>query len=250
MCYDLSFSANVERIADYLPDLVVDPQLDIDYTTTLHVEAQANKPLPIIVPDGEKLMLTALSWGINTSNEKFDNVWNAQSERIVGDTSSYWHSIRHNRCLIPVTGLFEHRKIQEWKKKVPYHVWIKDRNLFCLPGLFDKPNRKSNGLYTFTLLTRAANSLMKQIHNTGEDAFRMPLFLPEALEHKWLQKDLTDQQLQEILDYEMPSEQLAYDTVYTIRTGKERPDGKGKLEHYTWENLPPLGRDTNAPELF
>jgi hypothetical protein len=25
---------------------------------------------------------------------------------------------------------------------------------------------------------------------------------------------------------------------------------KGKLEHFAWENLPPLGRDTNILELF
>jgi hypothetical protein len=29
-----------------------------------------------------------------------------------------------------------------------------------------------------------------------------------------------------------------------------RSDPMAKLEHYAWENLPPLGRDTNALELF
>jgi putative SOS response-associated peptidase YedK len=152
--------------------------------------------------------------------------------------------------LIPLTGIFEHREVKGWKKKVPYHVRLKDRKMFCVPGLYDEPNKHSGGLYTFTLLTREANSLMRLIHNAGGDAFRMPLFLTKELELLWLKEGLTDAEMKAIFDYEMPPQHMEYDTVYTIRTNKERPDGKGKLEHYTWENLPPLGRDTNAIQLF
>ena len=44
----------------------------------------------------------------------------------------------------------------------------------------------------FTLITRAANPLMRQIHNSGDNAFRMPLFLPKEMELEWLRPDLTD----------------------------------------------------------
>jgi putative SOS response-associated peptidase YedK len=250
MCYDISFNASIELVTDYLPDVVVDPQIDIEYETTVHVEAQANKPYPILVRYEDKIHLTLFSWGINARGADMPSVWNAQSERILKDKHSYWYKIRHNRCLIPLTGIFEHREIKGWKKKVPYHVWLGDRKLFCVPGLYDEPNSHSNGLYTFTLITRQANSLMRLIHNAGNDAFRMPLFLTKELETLWLKEDLTEAEMQAIFDYEIPPEQLQYDTVYTIRTNKERPDGKGKLEHYTWENLPPLGRDTNVLELF
>jgi putative SOS response-associated peptidase YedK len=249
MCYDISFNTSIELVTDYLPDIVVDPQINIEYETVLHLEAQANLPFPIIVPHEGKRHLTPFSWGIAARGASFDNVWNAQSERIL-EKSSYWYKIRNNRCLIPVTGVFEHRKVEGWKKKVPYHIWLKDRPMFCVPGLYDEPNKKSNGLHTFTLLTREANSLMRLIHNAGGDAFRMPLFLTKELEILWLKEDLTDAEMKTIFAYEMPPEEMEYDTVYTIRTNKERPDGKGKLEHYTWESLPPLGRDTNALELF
>jgi hypothetical protein len=78
----------------------------------------------------------------------------------------------------------------------------------------------------------------------------MPLMVPKELELKWLQEDLTDEEIQQILDYEMPSDQLEYHPVYTIRTTKERPDGRGKLEPYEWPGLPPLGQDTNEISLF
>src|SRR5207237_1116784 len=158
---------------------------------------------------------------------------------------SYWHRIRRKRCLIPVTGIFEHREVKGFKNKIPYYVRLNNRALFCIPGLYHYPNRADvetgEVIGTFTLITRAANSVMAQIHNSGDQAFRMPLFLPKELELKWLQPDLTDQEMEEIINYEMPSETLNYDPVYTIRTTKERPDGKGKLDTYEWANLPPLG---------
>jgi len=52
--------------------------------------------------------------------------------------------------------------------------------------------------------------------------------------------DLSDEEIDEILKYEMPSENLEYWPVYTIRSPKPRPDSKIKIEMYEWENLPPL----------
>jgi putative SOS response-associated peptidase YedK len=249
MCYDISFNASIELVTDYLPDIVVDPQLDINYEISVHVEAQANKPYPILVRYKDKMHLAPFFWGIHARGENMPSVWNAQSERIL-EPSSYWYKIRHNRCLIPLTGIFEHREIKGWKKKVPYHIWQKDRTIFCVPGLYDEPSQHSSGLHTFTLITREANSLLRLIHNAGGDAFRMPLFLSRELELLWLKEGLTDAEMRQLFSFVIPPEELEYDTVYTIRTHKERPDGKRKLEHYTWENLPPLGRDTNALELF
>lgn len=254
MCHDVSIASNIELDTDYLPDLIVDPHLlDIEYEGVMHVEAQANKPVRVVVPHNGEKHYTEFSWGVSARGEDMPNVWNAQSERVL-DPSSYWYKIRNNRCLIMVKGVFEHREIKGWKKKVPYHIWLKDRKIFGLPALYDKPNKKSKGRYTVTLLTREAinNMIMRYIHNSGseDDRFRMPLFLTKDLEILWLREDLTNGEMRSIFSFEMPSEELQYDTVYTIRTNKERPDGKEKLEHYTWQNLPPLGRDTNKLELF
>ena len=116
--------------------------------------------------------------------------------------------------------------------------------MFCLPGLYhyapvpDVETGEARG--TFTIVTRPANSVMRQIHNGGSNAFRMPLFLTKELEQKWLLPDLTDDEINEILNFEMPSENLRYQTVFTIRSPKPRPDNKPKTEIYEWENLPPL----------
>jgi putative SOS response-associated peptidase YedK len=262
MCYDISFSTTIEEITDYLPDMIIDPQISINYDMKLHVIAQAFQKYPVIIFEDASYKLKLFEWGVipeymNTP-EKIkkgrNSMCNARSEKIVEDKKSYWHRIRKKRCLIPVTGIFEHREIKTWKNKVPYHVQLKDRKVFCIAGLYHYPNRADietgEVTGTFTLITRGANEVMKQIHNGGDNAFRMPLFLPRELEQKWLLPDLTDQEMQEILDYELPAELLQYAPVFTIRTTKERPDGKGKLDPYEWANLPPLGQDNPELSLF
>lgn len=262
MCYDISFSTTIDMVTDYIPDLVIDPQIGIDFDMNFHILAQAFKKYPVIIYEDGQYKANLFEWGIipeymNTP-EKIkkgrNSMCNARSEKIIEDKRSYWHRIRKKRCLIPVTGIFEHREVKGFKNKIPYYIRLKERKLFCIPGLYHYPNKADvetgEITGTYTLITRAANSPMMQIHNSGDQAFRMPLFLPKELELKWLQPNLTDEEMQEIFNCEMPSEELEYYPVYTIRTTKERPDGKGKLDQYEWGNLPPLGVDSTEQSLF
>ncbi len=98
----------------------------------------------------------------------------------------------------------------------------------------------------WTLLTRSANDVMRQIHNGGANAFRMPLFLPKEMEMEWLNPDLTDEGMQRILDYEMPSDQIVPVPVYSIRGRTPRPDGKPKNAPYLYAELPELGCDAGG----
>jgi putative SOS response-associated peptidase YedK len=255
MCYDISYKITLESIEDYFGEIETDPQINIDFETSMHVLAQSFRKYPIVINEDGRYKLKEFEWGViaeyMNSPEKVKkmrtSMCNARSEKILADKRSYWYRIRNKRCLIPVNGIFEHREIKGWKNKVPYYVQLKGRDMFCIPGLFqyapvpDVETGEVRG--TFTLVTREANSLMRQIHNSGDQAFRMPLFLPKELELKWLQADLKDEEIQHILDYEMPSELLDYRPVFSIRTTKPRPDQKTKLDAFEWPNLPPLGND-------
>ncbi|MBE7171241.1 MAG: SOS response-associated peptidase family protein [Williamsia sp.] len=251
MCYDISFIDELNKIKEYIPDLNIKEKGDFDPDTMVHVQAQAFRSYPIITFEDDQYTLDRFEWGViapymNTP-EKIKKsrslMCNAQSEKVL-DKKSYWHRISQNRCLIPVTGIYEHRDIPGWKHKVPYHVSIKNRDMFCIPGLYTdspRPDPETGEVKTtFTLLTREANELMSQIHNGGGDKFRMPLFLPKKLELQWLQPDLEPDEIQAILNFEIPSESLRYWPVFTIRTTKERPDHKMKNEPYTWPELPEL----------
>lgn len=257
MCYDISFTVSMRQLSDYFPDLVFDSQLNLDFQLGGHIMGHAYGEHPVIFKNREDgtLYCRLMEWGCIPFYVKDDQAFirqrasmlNARSERILGDQKSYWFKIRNRRCLIPVTGIFEHREIKGWKKKVPYFIQLKDQAMFFLPGLYsvaELPDKETGEMikrYTYTIITCAANSLMTNIHNGGDNKGRMPLFLPFELSQQWLQEGLSEDAYQSILNFEMPSENLTYQTVYTIRSSKLRPDNKAKHELYEWEKLPALG---------
>jgi putative SOS response-associated peptidase YedK len=251
MCYDLSFKTSIKTIKDYFPSIEIEPQMQIDFDR-VHVLAQSFSKYPIVIFEDATYKLKQFEWGViadymNTPEKiKQSRQWmcNAQSEKVIGDKKSYWNRIRKTRCLIPATGFYEHREIKGWKNKVPYFIRLKEREMFCLPGLYHygkTPDLETGELTgTFTVITRAANSIMRGIHNGGNNANRMPLMLPRELELKWLLPDLNDNEITEILNFEIPSDKIDYRTVFTIRSPKPRPDHKEKTEYYEWSELPPI----------
>jgi putative SOS response-associated peptidase YedK len=253
MCYDISFTVKLKELPAYFPDLETTLQLELDFDGA-HIMGHSYHLHPVIIREREskKQMIVPMEWGVIPFYVKDEknflrqraSMLNTRSERILGDEKSYWFKIRNRRCLIPVTGVYEHRAIKGWKKKVPYYITLKEQPLFFLPGLYsvtDLPDLETGELikrFTFSLITRDGNDLMKKIHNDGENRGRMPLFLPLELSNEFLDESLSPERYQEILQYEMPEEKMEAITVYTIRSAKERPDGKPKNEYWEWEKLP------------
>lgn len=257
MCYDISFTVAIKELADYFPDLIYDSQMEINLEATTHIIGHAYGQHPIIYRNREdmKLHCMLMEWGCIPFYVKDASAFvrqratmlNARSERILDDQKSYWYKIRNRRCLIPVSGIFEHRAIKGWKKKVPYFIQLKNQPVFFIPGLYsvvELPDKETGEMikrFTYTLITRNANSVMRDIHNDGDNKGRMPLFLPLEMATRWLDEDITQDEYKAILEFEMPSEELNYHPVFTIRSPKGRPDEKAKTELYEWEKLPALG---------
>src|SRR5450432_351372 len=258
MCYDISFTVKLKELPAYFPDLETDLQLSFDFEG-IHIMGHSHHLHPVVFREREdkKYHLRAMEWGVIPFYIKDENSFlrqrasmlNTRSERILADEKSYWYKIRNRRCLIPVNGVYEHRTVKGWKKKVPYFIRLKDQPQFFLPGLYsiaELPDLQTGEMlrrYTFSIITRNANERMKQIHNDGDNRWRMPLFLPLDLSIKFLEEELSVEQYELILQYEMPSEYLDAIPVYTIRSAKPRPDGKGKNEFWDWGELPALGTD-------
>src|SRR5699024_4429179 len=72
----------------------------------------------------------------------------------------------------------------EWQKtgngNQPKRIQLKDQQLFAFAGLWDKWEKGDKKLFTCTMLTRDANSFMKDIHH------RMPIILPKDQEDQWI----------------------------------------------------------------
>jgi putative SOS response-associated peptidase YedK len=58
---------------------------------------------------------------------------------------------------------------------------------------------------TYAIVTTAANTLMKQIHNSRE---RMPTILPGDLAEAWLYNDLSHQNILDIANYQVASAEM------------------------------------------
>lgn len=258
MCYDISFTVNVRAIEDYFPDLVFDDQLDMNFGPMDHIQGVAvfgNYPIVYVDRTDWATHCGSFEWGIISFYEKTkpsvdvrNKYLNIRSERILDDPGSYWFKIKNRRCLIPVTGTFEHRTILGWKKKVPYLIRPIGTPVFFLPGLYsvaeivDPSTGELTKRKTFGMVTRSANSLIRNIHNDGENRYRMPLFLTHQHSMEWLSEDLSVNRYRELLHFEIPGDALECYPVYTIRSSKPRPDGEWKTAPWHWEQLPPLGQ--------
>nr|WP_295933003.1 SOS response-associated peptidase family protein [uncultured Dyadobacter sp.] len=255
MCYDISLHTDIELTREAFPK-VKDQRVSLESPNQEHVLSFGFPEFPIFSRQGADLILSNMEWSVDPTYEK-DPVMrkkkrikmaDMQSERVLGDTRSYWYRLRKNRCLIPVSGTYEHRAISGWANKVPYYIWVKDRSIQFLPGLYQLyesigPNGEKIQLGSFGVLTREANEVMSNIHNDGEFKHRMPLFLTPELEQFWLSEHFTDDDMRAVFEYQLPSELLAYHPVFSVRGKKPRPDGKHKYELWNYDNLPPLGND-------
>ena len=255
MCHDLSFTAStVEFITDILPNVVINGNLSIDFATSDHILSMSNRKALVILSQEGVPHLHGFEWGLianymNTPEliKKYRiQMANARSEKIF-DKQSAWYRLRNNRCLIAITGFYEHRDIKGWKNKVPYYIKLANRNQFFLLGFYNYspiPDMETGeSIGTFTVITREANTVMKQIHNHGPNKHRMPVMMQPEEAVKWIDESLTDEEIRQMISVEIDSEDLDATPVYSIRTTKERPDGKSKIEYFHWENLPPLGTD-------
>lgn len=247
MCYDVNFKTNIELITVYLPDVVISPGINFNFYAQAHIQGQAYLPHPVIIMQDGKKVVVLKEWGIIAPYMKTPDqvkkqrvmMLNARSEKFM-EKGTYWNRIRKNRCLMPVIGIYEHRKVDGFKKKIPYHVSLKSQPMFFLPCLFQDLVDTETGEITgtFAIATRAANSVMAQIHNDSVNQNRMPLFVTKDLAIKWLTDD-SDEALEEVINFEMPSEELDYYPVYTIRGGS-RPDGEEKDKPYDWGKVPEI----------
>jgi len=103
---------------------------------------------------------------------------NARSETAL-EKPAFRDAFRQRRCLIPVDGFYEWQKREEGNR--PYLFRRRDGRPFALAGLWE-PREQPGGraFASCTILTTAANGLMRPIHH------RMPAILPPSAWRPWL----------------------------------------------------------------
>ncbi|MDR6565472.1 SOS response-associated peptidase [Chitinophaga ginsengisegetis] len=247
MCYDISFASDIESIHDILPAIQIQGELRFD--PTFHKLGMSFPTWPIVVNKNNRLELHPFVWGpipkmLNTPDKvkkQRQMFLNARSEKIL-EPKTMWTAIRHQRCLVPVTGFYEYREIPGQKNKQAYFIRIKGQKIFFIAGLWTLSNSwdvdKPDKIPTFTIVTREANSVMKQIHNGGANAGRMPMMLTNELAEEWVKPELDDSQIKEILSFSLPSVDLEYWAVNSVR--KAHLDDESVIAHVDEIGIPPI----------
>ncbi|SCV01614.1 LAME_0G17370g1_1 [Lachancea meyersii CBS 8951] len=158
-------------------------------------------------------------WVSEVSKSQPYKTFNARCENIA--SSKMWTTpCNYKRCVVPVSGYFEW--LTKGKKKIPYYVTRKDRELMFLAGMYD--HVESHNLYTFTIITAPAPSNMEWLHT------RMPVVLNWGSKQwkAWLEDSKTqwtESELQAVLQAQCNENELEWWQV-SSDVGKVSNNGK------------------------
>lgn len=155
-------------------------------------------PSPIITA-GDREELKFFNWGLvpfymsdrTKAMALRASTLNCISEEMYDKPSFRDAAKNAQRCLIPTTGFYEWRWLDEkGKVKIPYYVSFKSQPIMSVGGLYSRWKDKGSDTYyySYTVLTTQANKMMEYVHNNKK---RMPVFIPKEYENDWLNKNLS-----------------------------------------------------------
>lgn len=157
-----------------------------------------SSPYISIVTESDELQ--PMRWGLISSHtkdwktvvEKDKKNWykNARAEEL-SETWPYKFSFLSKRCIMPVTGFFEWHETENGSK-VPYYIHLPEEEIFSIGGLWDEWTNPDTGekIKSCVMITIQANDLMRQVHNAGNNPFRMPFVLTQDTIETWLDSSL------------------------------------------------------------
>ncbi|XMB72613.1 SOS response-associated peptidase [Mycoplasmatota bacterium WC30] len=187
MCGRYGISVTRKELKDYLLEHYDIEVLDENITIPRYNIAPGQDAISII-NDGTKYRVGMLKWGFVPSWSKSEKIGykmiNARSETI-SQKPAFKKSFIQRRCVIIADGFFEWYRTTS--TKTPYYFYLKNHRIFGFAGLWTAYQKEDGSkLYTTTIITTKANSLMKDIHD------RMPVILTEDSAKIWLNPDLKD----------------------------------------------------------
>lgn len=197
MCGRYSFTQRKEKIEKRF-------SVEVPSTWKPRFNIAPTQIVPVIT-NKKKTALSFFRWGLIPSwslNESTgSNLINARSETVL-TRSPFKQIINSHRCLILADGFFEWKN--SGKKKQPYRFTLNTDDAFAFAGLWDSWENGDDVINSFTIITTSANSLVSEVHD------RMPVILRKEDELAWLNNDLSDKEIQELLKPYDPNRMSSY----------------------------------------
>jgi len=245
MCYNLAYMEQKllkysERYKEVLPDNSVRQVIQDELPTYYFVSGFSHPQLPIVKHDG----IFSFEWGLipfwikdnKAAKDIQDMTLNAVGETVF-EKPSFRNSITTKRCLLGINGFYEWRDLN--RVKYPYFIQTKSSDIFSLGCVYESWVDKSSGEIrnTFSILTTPANPLMEKIHNLKK---RMPLILSKEDEKKWIEPNLTQDQINEIIKPYPELDMIAYTVSLNVNSGMNNRNVAQSQEKVDYPELSPL----------
>lgn len=151
---------------------------------------------------------------------------------------NYRDSALNNRCLVLSSHFFDFRytRLGESEKltNIPYCIGLKHQPLFCMAGIARTWTDKLTDITSdfFAVVVTDAGEFMGRFNNPKKS---QPTLLPAELALEWLTGKLAEHRIQEISQYQLPSEQMM---AYPVAREYRKSDQPLVPTHY--EGLMPL----------
>jgi putative SOS response-associated peptidase YedK len=162
-------------------------------------------PVYAVAAHDERRYLVSFRWGLvphwAESPKVAATMINARAET-AATKPAFRDALKRRRCLIPASGFYEWTKAADGSK-LPHFITPADGGLLAFAGLWetwrDRQNPDAPPLRSCTILTRAADGPVTQLHD------RMPLALPAGAWDAWLDADSSAGEVKALLHAEPPA---------------------------------------------
>ncbi len=163
-----------------------------DYAVRYNIAPTQNAPVVRVIESRRRV--DPLRWGLIphwAKDIKIGNrMINARSEE-AESKPAFRNALRMRRCLVPCTGFFEWKVLDDGNStrpgKQPYYIRRADERVFALAGMWERwhaPNGST--VESYTILTTAPNDLLSTLHD------RMPVIISPDEYALWLDPNMQD----------------------------------------------------------
>ena len=125
----------------------------------------------IIITNSKFFKIEKANWGMKFFDKKQNQEKNIINSRLetIQKKILFKESFEKRRCVIPANGYYEW--LVKDNIKIPYFINIPDKEMIYFAGIWKYFNFKKSSMKVFSIITKPANNLLKEIHD------RMPVTL-------------------------------------------------------------------------
>ena len=140
----------------------------------------------IIITNSKFFKIEKANWGMKFFDKKQNQEKNIINSRLetIQKKILFKESFEKRRCVIPANGYYE------WSVKdnikIPYFINIPDKEMIYFAGIWKYFNFKKSSMKVFSIITKPANNLIKEIHD------RMPVTLSAEESKDYLDHNNSD----------------------------------------------------------